>query len=314
MAQRKAERRESYAGFHFFNLGQDCKRKFFLRYVMRLQPEHYGWQLVFGGAFHEGKSTWYARANKTLAIKKAVQAVEEEVHKLEEPDKADWLIERVQILLGMWIDTHGKSDLKHNKVLETEVQSYVDLGYTLGKSPIIMTVRPDAILKRKHEDAIVIMETKTSGFSYAITELAVYMGDQSTSYIAAARQKYPQYRLIGVQPDIAYWNKTSDNVKNIKLIRTEIVTRNKEDIQAWKDGTADTITDLSARVAAYKTGRATEHQAFPRNTTYCYAYGRKCEFYDICRGKVSAKGRAPAGFKRDQRQRLQITRPVGVET
>lgn len=303
----KDKRRESHAGFHFYNLFQNCPRKFYFKYCLRLVPKYSTYALIHGGAFHEGKATFYTSRSEKKALAKFEREVEEQAHKLEDENMADVMLDRGKKLLSSWIHTWGKQDLRTYKVFEVEAQHHLFLD---EQENLYITVRPDTILA-DHKDQLIIMETKTSSFSVNVAATGVQAGDQATSYYAAVREHYPEYHVLYVQPDISYWNKRSENTSNITHFRADPVVRTDHEVDDWQQGLRYIIEDVSRRVELVKEGKASPYMLFPRNTSWCNSFSKPCEYIEICRQtKLTGKGRAPAGFKRDKRQRLAITDPV----
>jgi hypothetical protein len=55
------------------------------------------------------------------------------------------------------------------------------------------------------------------------------------------------------------------------------------------------LLDMSSRVKALK--KTSYAQLFPRTTSYCLAYNRRCEFLDICRSDLTNLKSLPGGFR-----------------
>lgn len=304
---KKQQRRESHAGFHFYNLYQNCPRKFYLKYCMRLMPKYTSYALVHGAAFHEGKAVFYSTKSEKKALKKLEREIEDRRGELEDAAQVDRMLERGHILLQSWMYQQGFNDLKNFKVFEVEKQHHLYLG---EDKALYITVRPDTILETQNGD-LIIMETKTTGFSYKTTAIGVQAGDQATSYYAAVKAKYPDRNVLYVQPDISYWSSRSDNIDTITHYRADPVMRSSREIDDWQMGLHFLINDITQRVQLVQDGKARAEAVFPRNTSWCNSFSKPCEYIDICRQtKVSGKGRAPAGFRRDTRQRLAIIDPV----
>lgn len=296
-------RRESYSGFHFFNLYQNCPRKFFIKYFGRIIPLFTAPPLIFGGAFHEGKAIFYTTksARKALAfVKKDIIARKNEY---EYKDAFETALERCPILLEHWIDKHGESDLSTYKILEVEKEIILKVPGTEG---FVITMRPDAVVQHRKSKEIYIMETKTSSFSVDLTVNGVYLGDQATQYWWGVEEKFG-HRVDAVIPDVAYWNKNAKNESNIACVRGDFVFRTQNDIAEYKRGVANVLNEIAQKASAFKTDSYEPTDLFPRNTYYCNAYMKPCEYAEICRGGISLKGRAPYGFKRDTGHRPKIT-------
>jgi hypothetical protein len=291
------KRRGSSAGFHYYNLYQNCPRKFYIKSVLRIKPKVESDMLLFGGAFHEGKATFYKTKSKSKALDKITGELEsfQGLYGKEETFEFHYL--RAPVLLEVWIDTYGKRDLKNFTFIDVEKELRVPLELLEG---FYMTVRPDAIVQNKtRSKETYIFETKSTMFSLRVTEEAVRLGDQATSYTWAVRKMYPELNLIGVIPDIAYWHK---NAYEPKFAREDLVTRTKNDLREYEIGVSNLIREVSQKVEAYYKGYDPVG-LFPRNTSWCLSFSHPCEYAYICRNvDLKPKGRVPRGFLRDKRR------------
>lgn len=293
--QQMQERRRgaSSAGFHFIDLYNNCQRKFYLRWVARLMPTGSAYALLFGAIFHEGKAEWY----KTQSLKKANNKMKSELAHLDSlfeyaEDKRDCAY-KLPILLETWVEQHGKIDMQAWEIIAVEksVQAYIP-----GTS-YILTGRIDLLAKLKSTDEYYIIDTKTSSFSVKTAELSAHYGDQATAYIWLCRQAL-DLPVVGFIPDIAYWNRKSQDIHNIKVVRGDIIQRSEQSINEFLLGAAQINSEIAQKLAAIAQG--SDPAIFRRNTHYCSAFFKKCEFADICRTNVPLKGRAPKGFLRDR--------------
>jgi len=293
------KRRESSLGFHYFNLYQCCPRKFFIKYFCRIVPKYTHPALVQGSAFHEGKAAFYTsksknlRVREDLAIKTALSIIEESWKELGSEETYKDLIYRLPNLLHYWIEDMGRSDLETYKVLYVEHQLEVPISGT----PYYMTIRPDTILQDRNHGQIYIMETKTSGFSIRVTQQAVELGDQATSYIFGAR-KVLGLDIYGCVPDISYWNKNTNDVKNIKNERGAIVMRDQYSCDSFEKGVAQVLTEINQKAVAYGKGYD-PWTLFPRNSHYCTSFSTPCDYAPICYSQCEKMKSVPAGFRKD---------------
>jgi len=83
LQQTPAKSSGSWAGFHYHNLYQCCPRKFFFRFILRLQPEHTPYALVQGSAFHDAKEAFYKTADADAAIDAAETTITSRKNELE---------------------------------------------------------------------------------------------------------------------------------------------------------------------------------------------------------------------------------------
>jgi len=284
-------RKGSAAGFHFVNLYQCCPRKWYFRFLKGWSPKMTAKPLILGSAFHEGKAEWYKGKSLKVCLNTALAIVEEAKPELLEEDYLD-ISYRLPCFLSAWVETYGKMDRQEFKPLAVEKEYSVPLG----QSGYFMTIRPDAILQSKVQtDLVIIMETKTTGFSHRVTSEAVYYGDQATAYTWGARKvgKIPVY---AVQPDIAYWNKMTRDPNNIKMVRTDLVFRDEARCLNFEKGMTQLFVEMSQKAEAYRKGWD-PWVLFPRNSHYCLSFSTPCEFAEIC-GQDCEKRRVPSGFRK----------------
>lgn len=279
------------SGFHFVEDFKGCKRRWYIANILGITPAKKPFMLLFGGAFHAGKASFYL----TKSIEKAVLAfkasLKAEQSQMEEREKfLPFLLERGPIMLHRWADTFGRNDLANYKVLAVEKVFEVRLpnGFTV-------TVKPDAVLQASN-GAVYIFETKTSFFSANLQEDVVALGDQATTYLYAW-WKATGKKANGVVPDIIYWNRNSRKSEDIELRRGNLITRTDYDLWSYEQGVMSDLLDMSGRVRALKT--SSPEALFPRTTSQCISYNRRCAFADICRERLEENGPLPGGFERD---------------
>lgn len=290
---KKEQRRESHAGFHFYNLYQNCPRKFYIAKILRIVPKKQSSALMFGSAFHEGKATFYKTKSAKRAVSKLLKELEETKNLYEDIDVYEDHVFKGPILLTEWIKEFGQDDLENFEFLSVEEEMIVDLG------SFYLTVRPDAVVRNKADNNVYIMETKTTHFSEKLTKINVKTGDQATAYLLAVTNRWPEHKVLGVWPDIAYWNAKSKRNENIILDRSLLVTRTRRDLREYQVSTAALISQISQRVQELPNYEPIV--LFPRNTSWCSMFFRECEYEPICRNvDLTEKGRAPMGFRRDR--------------
>ena len=192
----------------------------------------------------------------------------------------------------------GKNDLVQYKAVEVEKELVVPIGETQFK----MTMRPDAILQDKDTKLVLILETKTSGFSHRLTSEAVYYGDQATAYLWGTRKMKPKLNPYAVMPDVAYWNKTTRDVNNIQFIRSDLVFRNEFQTSMFENAMKQLFTEVTQKAEALKRGFNPD-VLFPRNCYYCLSYGQVCEYAMVCQQDVKAMKKVPDGMRKDPKKR-----------
>jgi hypothetical protein len=298
--------RESWGGFHFYNLYHNCKRKFFIKYVLGIENRYTSQALIGGGAFHAGKAEWYRTADHGLSMEVCRAGIEAAKDEFETEEEYDRTIDRFPAMLDSWIMTHGVNDLERYTPLAIEKEIVLPVPNTEG---FYVTMRADAVLQDNRYKQIYIMETKTTQFSKLIQEKGVYYGDQALMYIWGWLETAGKL-VDGVIPDITYWNKKSHDVGKIEHWRGDIVTRNRSEIEDFLLGVAGTLNEISQKVRAYEEKGYPEEILFPRNTDRCMDFFRPCEFADICRNKLSKDSRLPPELRFTKQEIVSITDPI----
>jgi len=295
------------SGFHFIEKFKNCKRFWYLENILGITPSKKPFMLIFGGAFHAGKASFYLTRSVEKAVAAFKKTLREDRDLIEEADRFyPFLLERGPLMLYAWANMFGRNDLANYKILAVEKVFEVRLpnGYTI-------TVKPDAVLQASN-GAVYIFETKTSFFSANLQEDVVALGDQATTYLYAW-WKATGKKANGVVPDIIYWNRNSRKSEDIELRRGNLITRSDYELWSYEQGVMSDLLDMSGRVRALGGARAASPEAlFPRTTSQCISYNRRCEFADICREKLEEGGPLPGGFARDPWK--QRTALLGVRT
>jgi hypothetical protein len=302
----KPERSSSASGFHFYNLYQCCERKAYIRFgPPRLEPKFVATPLIAGGAFHAGKAQFYRTENE----KKAIDLVRAEIkfHKLEFESQEEYLsaLDRTPAMLASWINDWGKSDLKNLNIIDVERAIKVPFP---GRPSWHFTMRIDMIAEDKYDNCL-IFETKTSSWSIKSTLINIQYGDQVTGYWWGAEKQYKR-KVTAVVPDITFLSSNSKDASKITNHRGDFVYREPEDIAFFARSMAQKATEITQKMRAVYSGH--DPAIFSRNSYYCNAYNRPCEFADICRSKLDAKTKLLPGFrKRPGKFKIQdIVEPV----
>jgi len=244
-----------------------------------------------GSAFHFAKATFYTTRSKLEAQKALARFLVQMRKEYENEKELELARIRLPSMLSSWIEKYGNEDLRRYTFLEIEAEHRVVLlgGFSF-------TLRLDALV-RDRERNLIVLETKTSSWRPELTEVEVVNGDQATAYIACVSSLYdvPLHKIY-LLPDITSWPKNSTKVSQINCYRGELVQRDAEAIEEWKIGTSNELAELSQKAEALKTH--SEYALFRRNTFYCTAYARPCEYLSVCRQRI-AKDHVPYGFRKD---------------
>ena len=291
MATRKVERKGSNSGYHFYNLYQCCPRKFYLRMgPPRLEPMFTATPLLMGSAFHAGKALFYRTEKEKLALSLIRDEIKDRKTEFENRDEYLFTLDRTPAMLASWIAEYGKDDLKFLRIIDVEKAIRIPFP---GKPNWHMTMRLDMIAEDRF-DNLLIYETKSTSWSMVSTALNVQLGDQATTYIGGAEHHYKR-KVTAVVPDITFFSKNAKQASAIKNYRGEFVYREPEHVKFFFRSMAQTASEVTQKMKAVYSGH--DPAIFPRNSFYCVAYGRPCEFAEICRLNITAKSK-PVGFRK----------------
>jgi len=281
----------SPSGSHYTNLFKCCAFKFYLRHVRGWKTPKTSSPLLNGSAFHYAKAVFYATGSPNEALKALSRFLVSVWKEYETEEERSLASIRLPFMISSWIEKFGNNDLKRYTFLEIEKEHRVILfgGFSF-------TLRLDALV-RDRESNLIILETKTSSWRPELAELEVFNGDQATAYIACVSELYKtKLSKIYLLPDICSWPKKSTKTAQINNYRGELVRRDANAIEEWKIGTSNELAEISQKVEALK--EHSEYALFRRNTFYCTAWARPCEYINVCRQRI-AKDSIPYGFKED---------------
>ena len=302
----KPERSSSSSGFHFYNLYQCCERKAYIRFgPPRLEPKFIATPLLAGGAFHAGKALFY----RTESEKKAIALVQSELkfRRADFESKDEYLsaLDRTPSMLSSWIHEWGFSDLKCLNIIAVEQAIKVPFP---GHPGWYFTMRLDMLAEDKY-DNLLIFETKTSSWSIKSTLINIQYGDQVTGYWWGTERKYKR-KVTAVIPDITFLSSSAKDSQKITNRRGDFVYREREDIDFFARSMSQKASEITQKMKAVYSCH--DPAIFSRNSYYCNAYNRPCEFADICRSELNSKSKVPTGFrKRPGKFKIQeIVEPV----
>ncbi len=288
----KAERKGSNSGFHFYSLYGCCQRKFYLRMgPPRLEPIFTPSPLLIGSAFHGGKALFYRTGKEKLALTLIRDELKDRKAEFEDRDEYLTALDRTPAMLASWIAEYGKDDLKNLNIIDVEKSIKVPFP---GRPDWHMTMRLDMVAEDRF-DNLLVYETKSTQWSMIATALYVSLGDQATTYIGGAEHYYKR-RVTAVVPDITFFAKNAKQDSSIKNYRGEFVYREPEHVKFFYRSMAQAASEITQKMKAVYSGH--DPAIFPRNSFYCVAYGRPCEFAEICRMNLTAKSKVPPGFRK----------------
>ena len=262
------------AGFHFYNLYQCCPYKFYLRNVRGLDTESRSAALIRGDAVHQALEKLYESGNLDEAVELGKRIIEAANLEFYDDVTYEKELTNVEEMIASWAQSYGVADFEtyENFALEQELE--LPLGD--GKR---VTVRIDKIGFRSDRSSVDLFDYKTTTFSKDNTERGFAWSDQPTLYIAAVK-KVLGLEVEAIYCDILYKH---SRAKAPQPWRGMPVTRSDLEVTQALESVKATFLEIDRKVSDVTEQRTAPHEAFPRNTYYCNAYFRLCEFAPVCR-------------------------------
>jgi hypothetical protein len=274
-------------GFHFLEGFKTCKRKFFIERFKGIEANRKPFQLIFGEAFHHAKATFYITKSEAKALAAYQLVLKERKGEIEDPSRyLPLLRDRGPIMFKKWVKLLGRNDLRVYEILAVEEVMKFRLP-----NGFLFTAKPDVVVKSP--SGIYIFDTKTSWYSANLQSEQLEVGDQTSSYLYGWNLLHPKEKALGLVPDCISWNVNSTDPEKIDCNRSRLVTRSNRELNEWALGTMSDLADMAGRIASLK--KFDDASLFPRTTSYCLSYNRKCEFLDICRHRIK-DGEIPEGY------------------
>lgn len=252
------------AGVHFLSDYQSCERYFYLRYVVGLMEATKADALTLGSCIHECLRIVHQENDVPKALAHAASLENEQLR-----------MEAVT-MFEKYVNVELASDQENYEILHSEELFEVPL-----KNGYIFTIKPDRIVRNRHSGRIVIIETKTTGWSVQETAKEVALNEQATAYIFGVLRCKPEYEadLSGVVPEIFYHRQSVMNVTKMPL-----VTRTKRDLINFELGVISLLEEISQKLQPDNLSQYPDAYLFRRRLLHgCTKFGRKCEYCEVCR-------------------------------
>jgi len=280
--------RESSLGFHFINTFQNCPRKWYIKYLGGILPSRLGKALILGKAWHSGMEVFY-RGSKTEDSKALAETaylvmlaeITENRLQFRKLEDFDEVVFKLPILFRKWYDEIGVKLHEEYDILFIEEQFEPKVG-----NQFTMTIRPDAVVKKRSTGEILIPEHKTTGYSIQGMLETVEQQDQATAYGWGLLETHPELRLNfgGVLLDIVFSRASAKSRDPNAEVQQVQMIRSKFSIAQFEIEMLGLFQDLARRIKAYDKG-VPDALLFPRNGSACSTFG--CEYADICRTRIT---------------------------
>lgn len=277
--------RESSLGHHCINTFQSCPRKWYLRYYVGILPTKISKALIFGKAWHSGMEVFYRGGTIDDAYNKIISEIERAKFSFKKLEDYDESLLRVPILFRAWYEAIGTKLHDEYQVIAVEEELR-----PLIADKITMTIRPDAVVKRRSDGRILIPEHKTTGYSVQAMFETVDAQDQATAYCWGLVRAKPELTLNfgGLLLDVVYNHGKVTDVQQTTLVRSQ------SSMIEFELSMFGLFTELAKRIRRLDADPDMVPLLFPRNGGACSTFG--CEYADICRTKVARDSILGAGY------------------
>lgn len=277
---------------------RSCPRKFFWKYLARLEPRRKSGSLIIGTAVHEALAEWYANPTKPMNVlcKNAVDKAWEEAsvhHDFYSPDDWSKLQSDLSILRGLLLGYAGfyEEDRSNWTIRRDliEVEFRVDMGdFDYGG-------KCDLLAKNRQKKRSILVEHKTARKIDSNYVGRLPLDTQIRGYIFGAQYGFeftPRYVLYDVvrkaqlrkkkdESDYAFAKRVSEDYVNrpdFYFYRDEIKI-NQEDIDAFELE----IRQVHSQYMAIVNGPIdpTDPRAWGPNDQACNEYFTTCPFLEL---------------------------------
>jgi hypothetical protein len=302
-------------GNSYLNAWVRCPRYWYNNYYRKfdspthvgqgIEPIQVGEPLLTGTLFHEGLDGYYKSGWRdgedtgeyrlAAGINQAQAQWRSQKNRYGDDTRADQDIMRVESMLADYHGVYGPKgtscdypgiricgDSNGNPLLEQDFRFELRKGYWY-------TGRLDGICI--HNGEVRVFEHKTTSAYGVRNRLASISTDsQFSGEMWLAQQALPEVKVDGVLVNIVVKDR-SPNSKYGVAVR-EPTSRTKAQLEQWKEGAISIIDQINEAVGAFelaiKRGNSitvSEAMYFPVHGTRngnCYAYGRPCDYADLC--------------------------------
>lgn len=277
MSDIKLKEGSSEVGYHFINTYQNCPRKFFLKYVLGIEPVSTSKALLFGTAWHKAIEIYYeSKGDGELALAAGMKSLEDNESKYFYSD--DYNEDRVKMsaMFEFWLKFIGPQILANYDIISTEETLEIILPNGLKFSG-----RLDELLRRKCDSLVFVGEHKSTSYSLGAMEKSVDDQDQVTGYEVLVRENKPELakNFAGTLLDVTYKKGRVVDGRVTEIHRSEM-ERNRFILEL-----VGITSEIAQKARALETGTP-EAIVFPRNGNCCSQYS--CPYESICRQRVTS--------------------------
>ena len=260
-------------------IASSCWKKWYWRYVERLEPKLKPINLTLGSVMHEAFDRFYKGTSKVDVLVFIVKSFDDELAQCSVNDAENMAIAK-WTAVGMW--SHYPHSLSEFEAVDTEIDFNVPLGRMRG---VRLFGRVDK--RFKHRGVWWLGEFKTTSNTSLFVK-SLDTARQATTYTYAAIKS--GIEVEGVLYDLirkpALRRRVEETVEDFgkriivdyrdrpnEYYSRHYAYRNRVQLQQFEDDTASIAREMRTR---------TRKNDFPRNVDSCWNYNRECDFKKIC--------------------------------
>lgn len=249
-------------GNSYLSVFQVCRKKWFWKNILNLQPKELEKTLETGSAVHIGLEEWEKSHLSELALDKA-KAYLESSNMIQEWDITEACLKAYFL----------KFQNSPFQMVIPEFETSIKIG------PWSYTMKIDGIgILDKH---FYILEHKTSGMSPSIFFRKFQVDRQVSGYILGAQEHCPDKEIIGVFINGIFKPQRRKTGLTEAKIERELILRTPFQLEVFKSDTIAIFEELEEAKAHYVMNGSTS--LFYQNTNACSDFNRVCEYMDLCK-------------------------------
>ena len=255
-----------------------CPRRYFYRYILGWESIYPNNDLVFGSAWHLAVEHLLRAGYTPDALYEASRLFVEHYRKHFDSSTDDMFSPKDP---SSGLDALGKyayefqSDKNRYAVLHTEIGGVVSTG------PSVLYFKIDAILREQDSGRVLFMDHKTTKRKFYNWDEHWIMSTQMLTYLHVLNCLYPKEEIEGGKVRCTFLQtKTKGPEFDEALIQKSSAQMNAwlRRVNAWIDALKQ---DMEWLIEDDSPERAVM-ESFPMNDTSCFAFGRKCTYFDLC--------------------------------
>ena len=238
-----------------------CRKKFYWKHILKLEPRELDKNLETGSATHIGLAEWEVSHISELALDKA-KAYLESVNMTQE-----WDI--TEAILKAYFESFKSSPLQ---LIVPEFETSIKIG------PWTYTMRIDGIaILDKH---FYVLEHKTTGLGASLFFRKFQVDRQITGYILGAQQYCPDKEIIGVFVNGLFKpRRNKSGLGPVSPPQRELILRTPFQFDLFLNDTERIFEQIEVAKYAHRSNL----DCFYQNTDACVNFNRTCEYMDLCK-------------------------------